>query len=70
MSRKPNIKAPTRNEPLNPLNPLRDHLAAELAKEYVRLIKQSSETNKIMESDKCVLQFMPDTAQKTNVLKA
>ena len=60
----------TRNEPCNNLNPLLDHLAAELAREYVRLMKQSEESNKIMESDKCVPQFTPDTAQKVNVLKA
>lgn len=60
----------TRNETCNPLNPLLDHLAAELAKEYVRLIKQSKDTNQIMESDNCVLQFTPDIAQKANVLKA
>ena len=60
----------TRNESCNPLNPLLDHLAAELAREYVRLMKQSKESNQIMESDKCVLQFTPDTAQKVNVLKA
>ena len=70
MSQKANLKASTKNETCNPLNPLLDHLAAELAKEYVRLMQQSKETKPIMEGDKCVLQFTPDTAQKANVLKA
>ena len=70
MSQNANPEVSIRDCSSNRLNPLLDHLAAELAKEYVRLMKQSEETNHIMESDNCVLQFTPDTAQKANVLKA
>ena len=53
--------------------PLLDHLASELAKEYVRLIKQSAteEQNTInTENNSCVLEFTPATAQKASVKRA
>ena len=52
--------------------PLLDHLAAELAKEYVRLMKQSSAADQQSNEEKnsCVLQYTPATAQKVNVKKA
>lgn len=52
--------------------PLLDHLAAELAKEYVQLMKESAVTNQILEmnNDTCVLQFTPPTAQKANFKRA
>jgi len=52
--------------------PLLDHLAAELAKEYVRLMKMSAteSQNTTEETYSCELQFMPATAQKVNVRRA
>ena len=53
--------------------PLLDHLASELAKEYVRLMKQSAaeEQNTInTENNACVLQFTPATAQKASAKRA
>ena len=52
--------------------PLLDHLASELAKEYVRLIEQSADDEQCnnTENSTCVLQFMPATAQKANVKRA
>ena len=52
--------------------PLLDHLASELAKEYVRLIEQSADDEQYnnTENSTCVLQFMPATAQKANVKRA
>ena len=53
--------------------PLLDHLASELAKEYVRLIKQSAnaeQNNDNTEINTCVLPFTPVIAQKVNVKRA
>ena len=52
--------------------PLLDHLAAELAKEYVRLMKQSTAADQLPNEEKnsCVLQFTPATVQKVNVKRA
>ena len=52
--------------------PLLDHLAAELAKEYIQLMKESAvnNLNTDMDNDTCVLQFTPATAQKANVKRA
>ena len=52
--------------------PLLDHLASELAKEYVRLMKQSANINQNTneENDTCVLQFTPATAQKASAKRA
>ena len=52
--------------------PLLDHLAAELAKEYVRLMKQpADEHNSPNGEDKsCVLPFTPATAQRANAKRA
>ena len=53
--------------------PLLDHLASELAKEYVRLMKQSAAEEQktiIMENNACVLQFTPAIAQRVSAKRA
>ena len=73
-SRKETMKRSVLNSQVNDsCKPLLDHLASELAKEYVRLMKQSTaeehnSTN--TENNTCVLPFTPAIAQKASAKRA
>lgn len=67
------VKDVPNNQVNNSCKPLLDHLASELAKEYVRLTKQSvnaEQNNNNTEKNTCVLPFTPAIAQKVNVKRA